>query len=81
MAKGNIRKQEKRLRGRPKKSGEIYSVVSAKLTREVAEAVDAWATNQGVTRQEAVRRLVEQGLAAGDPARLVSRAVGCDFAF
>ena len=81
MAKGNIRKQEKRLRGRPKKSGGVYSVVSAKLTREVAEAVDAWATYQGVTRQEAVRRLVEQGLAAGDPARLVSRTVGCDFAF
>jgi hypothetical protein len=51
-------------------------VVSAKLPRGVVEAVDAWAADQGVTRQEAVRRLLEQGLAAEDPARLVSKASG-----
>jgi Ribbon-helix-helix protein, copG family len=81
MAKGNIRKQKKRPRGRSKKADGLDPVVSARLPREVVEAVDAWAADQGVTRHEAVWRLLKQGLAAGDLARLLQAAPGRDFAF
>ena len=81
MAKGNIRKQRKRPPGRSKKPDGLDPVVSTRLPREVVDAVDAWAADQGVTRHEAVWRLLEQGLAAGDRAKLLQAAPRRDFAF
>jgi hypothetical protein len=53
--------------GRPKKKGGVYPVSAVRLPPEISAGVDAWASNQSdkPARSEAIRRLVELGLAAG----------------
>lgn len=54
---------EKRGRGRPK--SETPAPVSAvRLSADVTDQIDRWAYTQSVSRSEAIRRLVEIGLAA-----------------
>jgi Arc/MetJ-type ribon-helix-helix transcriptional regulator len=55
----------KKSRGRPKKVGGVYPVTAVRLPPEVGAAVDQWSRSQGdaPTRSEAIRRLVELGLA------------------
>jgi Arc/MetJ-type ribon-helix-helix transcriptional regulator len=58
------RTRKKRGPGRP--SGTIYrETIPVRLTKEAAAAVDAWAKQQngrGISRSEAVRRLVDEAL-------------------
>lgn len=49
-------------RGRPK-TGE-RSHIAARVTDDEAHAIDAWAEDNGVTRAEAIRRLIAKGLEA-----------------
>lgn len=49
-------------RGRPK-TGE-RSHIAARVTDDEAQAIDAWAKANGVTRAEAIRRLIARGLDA-----------------
>jgi hypothetical protein len=58
MSKG---KQAKRM-GRPPKEEGAAAVVPARLPPALATAVDAYAAGAGITRSEAVRRLIEAGL-------------------
>ena len=53
--------------GRPPKKDGPAVVVPARLPPALASAVDAWAaaSEQPMTRSEAIRRLVELGLAKG----------------
>jgi hypothetical protein len=57
-------------RGRPKKKGGVYPVTAVRLSPELGAAVDNWAISQTdePTRSEAIRRLVEIGLAGSKPA-------------
>ena len=63
----------KKSRGRPKKVGGVYPVSAVRLPPDLGAAVDKWAERQDdqPTRSEAIRRLVELGLAgrktAGPP--------------
>ena len=50
----------KKPRGRPA-SGQD-PLISARIPSEVISAIEAWRVKQGVTRSEAIRRLVELGL-------------------
>jgi predicted HicB family RNase H-like nuclease len=51
----------KKRMGRP--PGKTYGeTIPARLTPELAMAIAAWAKQAGVSRSEAIRRLVEQGL-------------------
>jgi metal-responsive CopG/Arc/MetJ family transcriptional regulator len=62
-----VRVHKKRGPGRP--SGTQYrETIPVRLTAEAAAAVDAWAKRQnerGISRSEAIRRLVDQALAGG----------------
>ncbi|GBR34673.1 hypothetical protein AA11826_1264 [Komagataeibacter oboediens DSM 11826] len=49
-------------RGRPK-TGE-RSHVAARVTDEEMRLIDAWAASHGITRAEAIRRLIAKGLEA-----------------
>jgi hypothetical protein len=63
--KSMTRVQKKRRPGRPR--GTTYrETIPVRLTEEAAAAVDAWAVRQnerGISRSEAIRRLVDQALA------------------
>jgi len=76
MAKGNIGTRKKPKRGRPPKPGGQDPSITARLPPALVAEIEAWAKANGVARQEAIQRLLEQGLAAGDPARLVTKAAG-----
>lgn len=52
--------QAKRGRGRPR-SG-IRSHIAARVTEKETQLIDAWAARHGVTRAEAIRRLIQKGL-------------------
>jgi hypothetical protein len=56
----------KKSRGRPKKKGGVHPVTAVRLSPEVGAALDQWAAQQddGPSRSEAIRRLVELGLKA-----------------
>jgi hypothetical protein len=62
-----VRVHKKRGPGRP--SGTQYrETIPVRLTVEAAAAVDAWAKRQnerGISRSEAIRRLVDQALGGG----------------
>ena len=55
----------KKSRGRPKKKGGVYPVTAVRLPPEILRGVDDWASSQddAPSRSEAIRRLVENGLA------------------
>ena len=55
----------KKSRGRPKKVGGVYPVTAVRLAPALGAAVDKWAAAQegSPKRSEAIRRLVEIGLA------------------
>jgi hypothetical protein len=55
------RKQAKKM-GRPPKAEGAAIVVPARLPPVIAAAVDEYASSSGITRSEAVRRLIEAGL-------------------
>ncbi|QAU44196.1 ribbon-helix-helix domain-containing protein [Bradyrhizobium guangzhouense] len=61
MAK-SIKVHPKKRRGRPATGKD--PLVSARLPQELVESVEAWATENGVSRSEAVRQLIEIGLKA-----------------
>jgi hypothetical protein len=54
----------KKSRGRPKKQGGVDPVSAVRLPATLTKQVDAWGKDQGATRSEAIRRLVELGLKA-----------------
>jgi hypothetical protein len=56
--------QKKRGRGRPSTGGRDPEV-SARMPVEVRDKIDNWAQANSCTRSEAVRRLIELGLACG----------------
>jgi len=51
-------------RGRPARPGGKDPVLPARVPRETIKAIDAWASKKGLRRSEAVRMLIEAGLAA-----------------
>jgi hypothetical protein len=55
----------KKSRGRPKKKGGVFPVTAVRLPPALGADVDKWAGSQAdePTRSEAIRRLVELGLA------------------
>ncbi|GEP61926.1 ribbon-helix-helix domain-containing protein [Reyranella soli] len=64
MAKAIISdKQKRRPPGRP--STGITPLVAFRPPHELVEAIDKWAHGAGVSRSEAMRRLLEQALAKG----------------
>jgi hypothetical protein len=65
----------KKSRGRPKKVGGVYPVTAVRLPPNLSEAVDIWAGKQDDKpgRSEAIRRLVEMGL-AGTAGHVVRRS-------
>ncbi|WP_428665078.1 ribbon-helix-helix domain-containing protein [Reyranella sp.] len=63
---GSIQAQPKK-RGRPATGKDPLLTVRAPA--QLIEAIDAWATKEGFGRSEAVRRLIELGLAKGRAAK------------
>lgn len=55
--------------GRPPKEEGAAVVVPARLPPALVTALDAWASAAGITRSEAMRRLIEAGLKAKRRAR------------
>jgi hypothetical protein len=74
--KSMARVQKKRGPGRP--SGTQYrETIPVRLTKEAAAAVDAWAKQQnerGISRSEAIRRLVDWALVAEGGGRKLDAA-------
>jgi hypothetical protein len=66
--KSSISVIAKRRRGRPATTG-TGTLIGVRLLEEPLAAVDKWAVQQadGASRPEAIRRLVELGLAAAKP--------------
>jgi hypothetical protein len=56
-AKPKVRKP-----GRPPLAGERGILLAGRVAPTIAERVDAYAAKAGITRSEAVRRLIERGL-------------------
>ncbi len=54
----------KKSRGRPKRPGGVDPVSAVRLPEDITANVDSWGASQGVSRSEAIRRLVELGLKA-----------------
>jgi len=61
----NIVRQKKRGRGRPV-TVEADTPLGIRLPGKQLETIDAWAEAHDVSRSEAIRRLVDRGLAAED---------------
>jgi hypothetical protein len=61
MAK-SIKVDQKKKRGRPATGRGL--MVSSRMPEEIVAAVDGWADQNGTTRSDAIRRLVEIGLKA-----------------
>jgi hypothetical protein len=59
---------KKSIKVQPKKRGRPATgkdpLLTTRAPRETIEAIEAWAAKNGVTRSEAIRRLVELGLKA-----------------
>jgi hypothetical protein len=64
MAKSISVRQKKKGRGRPATGYD--PLVAARFPLEMIFRIDQWADESGVTRSEAMRRLVEQALAGAD---------------
>jgi hypothetical protein len=73
MTKGNsrIRVSHKKRRGpgRPLEPHAARKVVPVRLSEQAFETLDRWATSENIKRSEAIRRLVEDGLAKLAPAK------------
>ena len=65
----------KNSRGRPRKKGGVHPVTAVRLSPGLGSAVDRWAGKQDdkPSRSEAIRRLVELGLAVKTKARPTGR--------
>jgi hypothetical protein len=51
----------KKSRGRP--AGRLYGeTIPVRLTREMIASIEKWAANNDLSRSEAIRALIEQGL-------------------
>ena len=63
----------KSIKANPKKRGRPATgkdpMIGARLPPELVTAVDQWSVTEGVTRSEAIRRLVEIGVKAKGKAR------------
>src|SRR5260370_12718786 len=59
----------KKSRGRPKRPGGVDPVSAVRLPEDITANVDSWGASQGVSRSEAIRRLVEIGLKVKTPPR------------
>jgi hypothetical protein len=70
--KKSIKVAPKKSRGRPPSGGRDPHV-TLRMPRELIAEADAWAAAHDTVRSEAIRRLVELGLAVKTPARLVSK--------
>lgn len=57
----------KKSRGRPKRPGGVDPVSAVRLPEDITAEVDAWAVARELTRSEAIRQLVEIGLASAHP--------------
>jgi hypothetical protein len=68
--KKSIKVHPKR-RGRPATGKD--PLISARVPAEVVTSIEAWGAAKGLTRSEAIRRLVELGLKVKTPARSVSK--------
>jgi hypothetical protein len=68
--KKSIKVHPKR-RGRPATGKD--PLISARVPAEVVTSIEAWGAAKGLTRSEAIRRLVELGLKVKTPARFVSK--------
>ena len=55
----------KRKRGRPSLGKGEATFIGVKLAEETVKSVDRWSKQNGVKRSEAIRRLIEIGLAGG----------------
>ena len=67
MTEVNTSIQKKRGRGRPPRPGGVDPVVPVRLPKKVLAAVDKWAMTQKTeSRSDAIRQLVERGLAAAN---------------
>jgi hypothetical protein len=55
--------------GRPRVERDYYPSRSIRLSDDLVARVDRWASGEGIKRSEAIRRLVEQALAAKTPKR------------
>jgi hypothetical protein len=60
----NETQKQKRKPGRPRISEDLATAVAVRLPRSVLAAVTQWAVDNDASRSEAIRRLVERGLAA-----------------
>ena len=56
--------------GRPRTGKEVAVALTARIPAEVVRAVEAWAREHGVTRSEAVARILAQALAGPRGKRL-----------
>jgi len=63
MAKSISGKPKKRGRGRPATGRD--PMIGLRAGKQLTAAIDAWGKRNGVARSEAIRRLVEIGLAGG----------------
>jgi hypothetical protein len=71
IMKKSIKVHPKKKRGRPATGKD--PLISARVPPEVVASIEAWGVAKGVTRSEAIRRLVELGLTVKAPARPVSK--------
>jgi Ribbon-helix-helix protein, copG family len=62
MARSIVVNEKKRGRGRPLKPGGQDVLVAGRIPPSLAAVLDAYADKAGITRSEAVRRLIEAGL-------------------
>jgi hypothetical protein len=62
MARSIVVNEKKRGRGRPPKPGGHDVLVAGRIPPSLAVVLDVYADKAGITRSEAVRRLIEAGL-------------------
>jgi len=60
----SIRENQKRKRGRPATGRD--PAVTARVPEKAVKMLDRWAKSEGITRGEAMRRLIEAGLRERD---------------
>lgn len=69
MAKSTINSTQKKLRGRPPNPEGRRLSVPISFSPALVSTLDAYASRKDITRSEAVRRLLELGLAVEHPQR------------
>jgi hypothetical protein len=69
---------------KPKKARKVRkgagSFVGCQMSREMIDAIDLWATERGMSRSEAIRRMLEQAIAISRPTTKGSRAKASELA-